>query len=145
MELASDTLYVLPSVKGHETNLGLYEGTLFDVLDINNGTGNTTTKATGFDLTCGYLTDLDQQFTFHGHEGTWNGNWVSGAINSTVGFYNTRQSIGSYGHHFNLAQNLECWGQHRQTLTSNLSCSTVQSPSLTPTVFVAPWSSYSHQ
>ncbi|KAJ6548451.1 hypothetical protein B0H19DRAFT_1265288 [Mycena capillaripes] len=93
IKLATDTLYVLPSVKGHETNLGLYEGTLFDVLDINNGTGNATMNATGFDFTCGYLTDLDQQFNFNDQKGIWMGNWISEATISTVGIYHTRKSI----------------------------------------------------
>ncbi|KAJ6542093.1 hypothetical protein DFH09DRAFT_1322719 [Mycena vulgaris] len=56
------SLYFLPSVLGSTTNLGLYDRTLYDVLDINNGAGNASVDATGFDISCGYVMDVDIQF-----------------------------------------------------------------------------------
>ncbi|KAJ7506034.1 hypothetical protein B0H11DRAFT_328788 [Mycena galericulata] len=54
---AIDNLYFLPSVVGSTGTLGLYRGTLYDVLESSNiGTGNTTVNATGFNITCNYLT-----------------------------------------------------------------------------------------
>ncbi|KAJ6536350.1 hypothetical protein B0H19DRAFT_1271138 [Mycena capillaripes] len=37
---------------------GLHQGTLYDVLG-STGIGNTTVNATGFNITCGFLTDVD--------------------------------------------------------------------------------------
>ncbi|KAJ7318429.1 hypothetical protein DFH08DRAFT_1086636 [Mycena albidolilacea] len=39
--------------------LGLKDGTLYDVIDVNSGAGNVTVDATGFGITCGYLTGID--------------------------------------------------------------------------------------
>jgi hypothetical protein len=50
------SLYFLPSILGSNTSLGLKDGTLYDVVDINSGVGNVTVDAAGFDITCGYLT-----------------------------------------------------------------------------------------
>ncbi|KAJ7156395.1 hypothetical protein C8R46DRAFT_1356051 [Mycena filopes] len=47
-------LYYLPSVLGNTTSLGLHGGTLYDVLDANEGVGNVQVNATGFNVTCGY-------------------------------------------------------------------------------------------
>jgi hypothetical protein len=63
------SLYYLPSIIGKTTNLGLYKGTLFDLVDINGGTGNITVNATGFNITCGYLRNAELNFT----RGTWFG------------------------------------------------------------------------
>ncbi|KAJ7488338.1 hypothetical protein FB451DRAFT_1227035 [Mycena latifolia] len=65
------SLVFLPSVVGSETTLGLYQGTLYDVLDINTGIGNATVNATGFNITCGYPTDVDIQFVTTGYSGVW--------------------------------------------------------------------------
>ncbi|KAJ7461339.1 hypothetical protein B0H11DRAFT_2312814 [Mycena galericulata] len=61
-DYASRTLTVLPSILGSTENLGLHFGTLYDILDDNSGTGDVTTNATGFNITCGYLSDVGVQF-----------------------------------------------------------------------------------
>ncbi|KAJ7123478.1 hypothetical protein C8R44DRAFT_875668 [Mycena epipterygia] len=53
---APQSLSSLPSVQdGNTTSLGLYQGTLYDVLDRNTGSDNVTVNATGFNISCGYL------------------------------------------------------------------------------------------
>jgi hypothetical protein len=37
---------------GNTSNDGLHEGTLYEVLGANTGTGNATVNATGFNITC---------------------------------------------------------------------------------------------
>ncbi|KAJ7898488.1 hypothetical protein B0H13DRAFT_2520202 [Mycena leptocephala] len=49
---ASGSLYYLPYVNASAT-IGLHEGTLYDVLEPNTGTGNASVEATGFNITCG--------------------------------------------------------------------------------------------
>jgi hypothetical protein len=44
---------------GSNTSLGLTNGTLYDVLDTTAGVGNVTVNATGFDITCRYLTEVE--------------------------------------------------------------------------------------
>jgi hypothetical protein len=41
-----------------ESALGLSGGTLYDVLQVNGGIGNSTVNATGFSINCGYLEDV---------------------------------------------------------------------------------------
>ncbi|KAJ6522469.1 hypothetical protein B0H19DRAFT_1386647 [Mycena capillaripes] len=53
---AEGSLYFLPSIVGSESNPGLHEGTLYDVLDPPAALpGNATGDATGFNITCGFL------------------------------------------------------------------------------------------
>lgn len=42
--------------------MGLSGGTLYDVLELNAGTGNVTVNATGFNVTCSYFTDFKLEF-----------------------------------------------------------------------------------
>jgi hypothetical protein len=49
---ASESLYYLPYVNASAT-IGLHEGTLYEVLEPNTGTGNASVEATGFNITCG--------------------------------------------------------------------------------------------
>ncbi|KAF7340327.1 hypothetical protein MVEN_01951800 [Mycena venus] len=77
---ATSSLYSLPSVVESTTSLGLYGGTLYDVLQPNEATGNVTVNATGFNITCGYPnvepnityadigTDSAYSVRFHGDE-----------------------------------------------------------------------------
>ncbi|KAF7328744.1 hypothetical protein MVEN_02503100 [Mycena venus] len=59
----ADSLYSLPSVLSGKTNtIGLHGGTLYDVLGPNLGVGNVTVNATGFNITCGYPTDLTHRY-----------------------------------------------------------------------------------
>ncbi|KAJ7794609.1 hypothetical protein B0H14DRAFT_2922762 [Mycena olivaceomarginata] len=53
---ATSSLYFIP--------LGLSGGTLYDVLDINAGTGNVTVNAKGFNISCGYVSESDVNITF---------------------------------------------------------------------------------
>lgn len=76
-DYAGGSLYSLPSVVATE-NLGLHEGTLYDVLDINQGVGNSTVNATGFNISCGFLTDMNVTFSpgsdsFSPGSGHWGG------------------------------------------------------------------------
>jgi hypothetical protein len=93
LETAAAKLYFLPSVIGNGANVGLYEGTLFDVLDINNGTGNVTVEATGFNISCGYLTDVDNEFIFDEQLGLWGGNCTVGGAVQALEIYNTHKPI----------------------------------------------------
>ncbi|KAJ6592208.1 hypothetical protein DFH09DRAFT_1073277 [Mycena vulgaris] len=61
---AEGSLYFLPSALQSTTTLGLSGGTIYDVLDANTGTGNVTVEATGFNVTCRYLTDFSFKFDF---------------------------------------------------------------------------------
>ncbi|KAJ7762998.1 hypothetical protein B0H16DRAFT_1883880 [Mycena metata] len=54
-DYAWGSLYYLPPVVGSTGNLGLNGSTLYDVLDLNSGSGNVTVHATGFNITCSYL------------------------------------------------------------------------------------------
>ncbi|KAJ7836625.1 hypothetical protein B0H13DRAFT_2422813 [Mycena leptocephala] len=59
MELyALGSLYFLPSILDTATSLGLHEGTLYDVLNIDPVPGNATVNASGFNVTCGYVADI---------------------------------------------------------------------------------------
>ncbi|KAJ7873644.1 hypothetical protein B0H14DRAFT_2719484 [Mycena olivaceomarginata] len=61
---ATSSLYFIPSIMGGSTSLGLSGGTLYDVLDINAGTGNVTVNAKGFNISCGYVSESDVNITF---------------------------------------------------------------------------------
>jgi hypothetical protein len=54
---AAGSLYSLPSILDSATSLGLHEGTLYDVLNIDAVPGNATVNASGFNVTCGYVAD----------------------------------------------------------------------------------------
>jgi hypothetical protein len=54
---AAGSLYYLPSILDSATSLGLHEGTLYDVLNIDAILGNATVDASGFNVTCGYVLD----------------------------------------------------------------------------------------
>ncbi|KAJ7695561.1 hypothetical protein B0H16DRAFT_1842898 [Mycena metata] len=64
---ASGSLYYLPSVLGSTQNLGLNGSTLYDVLDLNSGSGNVTIHATGFNITCGYLESSPESLSSSDH------------------------------------------------------------------------------
>ncbi|KAJ7105177.1 hypothetical protein C8R44DRAFT_942960 [Mycena epipterygia] len=55
---APGSLYFLPSIVDSTTNLGLTEGTLYDVLDSTVPSGNATVDATGFNISCGSLPNM---------------------------------------------------------------------------------------
>ncbi|KAJ7435175.1 hypothetical protein FB451DRAFT_1571618, partial [Mycena latifolia] len=48
------SLSFLPSTLGDTMSPGLYEGTLYDLLNSNEGIGDGRVNATGFNITCGY-------------------------------------------------------------------------------------------
>ncbi|KAJ7164138.1 hypothetical protein C8R46DRAFT_1192909 [Mycena filopes] len=58
----SGALYFIPSVLGNSTSPGLLEGTLYDTLADNQGTGNAVVNATGFNVTCGYPPYMKSDF-----------------------------------------------------------------------------------
>jgi hypothetical protein len=55
---AAGSLYYLPSILDSATSLGLHEGTLYDVLNLDPVQGNATVNASGFNVTCGYMADV---------------------------------------------------------------------------------------
>ncbi|KAJ7137197.1 hypothetical protein C8R44DRAFT_768626 [Mycena epipterygia] len=61
---ATSSLSFIPFIMGGSTSLGLSGGTLYDVLDINAGTGNVTVNAKGFNISCGYVSESDVNITF---------------------------------------------------------------------------------
>lgn len=68
---ATESLYYLPSVLTNTTSLGLYEGTLHDVLDDNAATSTAAANATGFNVTCAYLPDAKVKFYGADEEWLW--------------------------------------------------------------------------
>ncbi|KAJ7120094.1 hypothetical protein C8R44DRAFT_787605 [Mycena epipterygia] len=90
---AAGSLYFLPSVIGNGTNLGLSDGTLYDLIDANGGAGNVTVNATGIDVTCGYLTDVAKEFIFYDEDGIWRGSWTLNGTNRTFEIINTQRGI----------------------------------------------------
>ncbi|KAJ7921308.1 hypothetical protein B0H13DRAFT_2656013 [Mycena leptocephala] len=67
---ALGSLYFLPSIIDAD-NLGVHEGTLYDVLDVNIGVGTATVDAIGFNITCGYLPATEVNVTYSAELGTW--------------------------------------------------------------------------
>ncbi|KAJ6485283.1 hypothetical protein DFH09DRAFT_1458006 [Mycena vulgaris] len=63
-DYAAGSLYFLPTTFGNATSLGLKDGTLYDVPEPNSGIGNVTVSPTGFNITCGYPTDVDVDITY---------------------------------------------------------------------------------
>jgi hypothetical protein len=51
-----ESLYFLPYIIRSTTNLGLLNGTVYDVPLTRAATGTFNVSATGFDVSCGYLT-----------------------------------------------------------------------------------------
>ncbi|KAJ7219445.1 hypothetical protein GGX14DRAFT_560531 [Mycena pura] len=86
-------LYFLPSVVGNGTNLGLSDGTLYDLIDANEGAGNVTVNSTGLSVSCGHLEDVANEFTFDHKNGFWSGNWTVNGRNKTLGISNTQRGI----------------------------------------------------
>ncbi|KAF8156407.1 hypothetical protein K438DRAFT_2026302 [Mycena galopus ATCC 62051] len=56
-------LYFLPSVLGSTTTVGVRDGTFYDVPKPSAGQGNVTVNAIGFNLTCGYLKNVETKWT----------------------------------------------------------------------------------
>ncbi|KAJ7710706.1 hypothetical protein B0H17DRAFT_1173615 [Mycena rosella] len=66
------SLKFFPSVVGSTTNPGLYGSTLYDVpVNITEGAGNISVSGMGFNITCGYLSSGDMQFSVD--DGGWLG------------------------------------------------------------------------
>ncbi|KAJ7469369.1 hypothetical protein B0H11DRAFT_1868643 [Mycena galericulata] len=90
-QYTAGSLYFLPSVVGNATNLGLWDSTLYEVPDVNTGSGNVTVAAIGFNITCGYLTHVMDQFTYDDSHASWQANWTSDDANRTLEIANTRK------------------------------------------------------
>ncbi|KAJ7922451.1 hypothetical protein B0H13DRAFT_1865824 [Mycena leptocephala] len=56
---ARASLAFLPFLNQSTTTLGLHGASYYDVLEINSGQGNVSVDATAFNITCGYLTDVN--------------------------------------------------------------------------------------
>ncbi|KAJ7907416.1 hypothetical protein B0H13DRAFT_1879675 [Mycena leptocephala] len=83
---AEGSLYFLPSVLDGTTSLGLQDGSLYDVLDINALSGNATVNASGFNITCGSVPEEDRS-SFEYSDGVWD--------NSNYTIQSTRKAIHS--------------------------------------------------
>ncbi|KAF8158650.1 hypothetical protein K438DRAFT_1942608 [Mycena galopus ATCC 62051] len=57
-QYAGGSLSFLPFLTPNNT-LGLHEATLYDVLESNLGTGSVSVNATGFNISCGYIPDMN--------------------------------------------------------------------------------------
>ncbi|KAJ7756050.1 hypothetical protein DFH07DRAFT_482802 [Mycena maculata] len=57
-QYSAGSLYFLPSILNSTTNLGLLDGTLYDVLDIDPVLRTAAVDATGFNITCGYVANI---------------------------------------------------------------------------------------
>ncbi|KAJ7475479.1 hypothetical protein B0H11DRAFT_1727511, partial [Mycena galericulata] len=91
IEYTAGALYFLPSVVGNATNLGLWDSTLYEVPDVNTGSGNVTVAAIGFNITCGYPTHVVDQFTYDDSHASWQAKWTSDDANRTLRISNTRK------------------------------------------------------
>ncbi|KAJ7325382.1 hypothetical protein DFH08DRAFT_1085128 [Mycena albidolilacea] len=85
------SLYFLPSILGSNTSLGLKDGTLYDVVDINSGVGNVTVDATGFDITCRYMTDVN--ITHQQSTKDWPEYWIVDFDGPMAYLYPTQRGI----------------------------------------------------
>ncbi|KAJ7239835.1 hypothetical protein C8J57DRAFT_1727238 [Mycena rebaudengoi] len=56
------SLYFMPSVLGSTVAVGVRDGSLYDVPEPNAGQGNITVNATGFNISCGYLKDVETKW-----------------------------------------------------------------------------------
>ncbi|KAJ7034235.1 hypothetical protein C8F04DRAFT_1183523 [Mycena alexandri] len=65
------SLYYIPSILGNTTSAGLNNGTLYDVLNDNDGVKNVVVNATGFNVTCGYPPHMNMSF-----KGTPKNDWL---------------------------------------------------------------------
>ncbi|KAJ7510553.1 hypothetical protein B0H11DRAFT_2183421 [Mycena galericulata] len=97
-QYTAGALYYLPSVVGNATNLGLSDSTLYEVPDVNTGSGNVTVAAIGFNITCGYPTNIVDEFTYNPNLTSdsydfWVGNWMSAEANQTLQIANTPRNI----------------------------------------------------
>ncbi|KAF8170909.1 hypothetical protein K438DRAFT_1982466 [Mycena galopus ATCC 62051] len=76
-DYATASLSFLTYLNRNSTNFGLHAGTLYDVLGGNGGPVDATVNATGFNLTCGYLTNVTANFDSIGDSVYWSFN-ISG-------------------------------------------------------------------
>ncbi|KAJ7343832.1 hypothetical protein DFH08DRAFT_810378 [Mycena albidolilacea] len=85
---ALGSLYFLPSVVDGTTSLGLQDGSLYDVLDINVPSGHATVNASGFNITCGSVPEEDRStFVYYG------GSWQNSNHSNQSTIYSTRKAI----------------------------------------------------
>ncbi|KAJ7186538.1 hypothetical protein C8R46DRAFT_1206535 [Mycena filopes] len=64
-------VYYLPSILGNTTSAGLHGGTLYDILDANEGVGDVQVNATGFNVTCGYPPYMKSSFRGAARDWLW--------------------------------------------------------------------------
>ncbi|KAJ7762980.1 hypothetical protein B0H16DRAFT_1805793 [Mycena metata] len=102
-EYVSGSPYYLPSVLGSTGNLGLNRSTLYDVLDLNSGSGNVTVQATGFNITCRYLKPSPDFMYYSGSYAGWIASvfysLYGGNTNNNITFYSTTPVIDSQNDH----------------------------------------------
>jgi hypothetical protein len=72
--------------------MGLANGTLYDVLALNEGTGNVTVNATGFDISCGFVPDVNLQFDAEAKAWTSNGTLCRPA-STDISISSTRKNL----------------------------------------------------
>ncbi|KAJ6491169.1 hypothetical protein C8R45DRAFT_928996 [Mycena sanguinolenta] len=60
-DYAQNSLVFFPPVVESAGKTGLSGGTLYNVLNANTAIGNVTANATGFDISCGYVSDVTQR------------------------------------------------------------------------------------
>ncbi|KAJ7215398.1 hypothetical protein GGX14DRAFT_608254 [Mycena pura] len=76
-QYARNLLSSLQSALQSATAVGLFGGTLYDVLEPNLGKGNVTVNTIGFNVTCSYLTDFNLEF--RPETASWNVNSTNGS------------------------------------------------------------------
>ncbi|KAJ7156389.1 hypothetical protein C8R46DRAFT_1356047 [Mycena filopes] len=90
-------LYFLPSILGNTTSLGLHGGTLYDVLDANEGLGNVQVNATGFNVTCGYPSFMKSSFSGASRNWLWWSVALDGNSEVVYEFPTTRKILSLIG------------------------------------------------
>ncbi|KAJ6491072.1 hypothetical protein C8R45DRAFT_1213169 [Mycena sanguinolenta] len=66
VQYAQNSLSFFSPIVESAAEAGLSGGTLYDVLNANTAIGNVTVNATGFNITCGYVNNVTQNFFFDG-------------------------------------------------------------------------------
>ncbi|KAJ7112172.1 hypothetical protein C8R44DRAFT_741877 [Mycena epipterygia] len=80
-EYAQNSLAFFPPVVESSKAPGLWGGTLYEVPDVNTAVGNVTVNATGFNISCRYMNDMEAQNT--GPGSFWNISWRDGSSSSS--------------------------------------------------------------
>ncbi|KAJ7112154.1 hypothetical protein C8R44DRAFT_882549 [Mycena epipterygia] len=87
------SLVFFPPVVESPAAPGLWRGTLYEVVDINNRVGHVTVNATGFNITCGYVDHVVQKFSPEFGQPQWEIQEREGNSSLTYRIFNTPPGV----------------------------------------------------